>query len=76
MTVPPIYDSANRIVARVKVKILKHHRKGPHLNTLERFYIHNEATQVNHLNDDHTVLPNRIFEAIHKITSPPNNHRQ
>jgi hypothetical protein len=52
------------------MKILKHQRKGPHLNTLERFDIHKEATQDNHLNDDHTVLPNRIFEAIHKITSP------
>jgi hypothetical protein len=56
------------------MQILKHQRKGPHFNTLERFYIHNEATRDNHLNDDHTVFPNKIFEAIQKITTPPTNH--
>jgi hypothetical protein len=56
------------------MQILKHQRKGPHLNTMERFYIHKEATRDNHLNDDHTVLPNKICEAIQKITTPPTNH--
>jgi hypothetical protein len=56
------------------MQILKHQRKGPHLNTLERFYIHKEANRDNHLNDDHTFLPNKIFEAIQKITTPPTNH--
>jgi hypothetical protein len=59
---------------KTTMQILKHQRKGPHLNTLERFYIHNEATHDNDLNDGHTVLPNRIFEAIQKITTPPTNH--
>jgi hypothetical protein len=45
-----------------------------YLNTLERFYIHKEATQDNHLNDDHAVVPNKIFRAIQKITTPPTNH--
>jgi hypothetical protein len=55
------------------------HGKGPHLNTLERFYIHKEASLNNHLNDDHTVIPSRFFDTILKMqhlppTSPPPNH--
>jgi hypothetical protein len=44
------------------MNILEFHKKGPHLNTLERFHIHKEAASHNHLNDEHTVTPNRIFE--------------
>jgi hypothetical protein len=49
------------------MQILQHHRKSAHLNTLERFYIHKEAATDNHLNDEHTVLPNKIFNAIVRI---------
>jgi hypothetical protein len=55
------------------MQILRHHRKGPHLNTLERFYIYAEYTSNNHLNDDHTIFPNRIFETLlkdHSRTNP------
>jgi len=46
------------------MSILQFHKKGPHLNTLERFHIHKEATTHNHLNDEHTVTHNPIFDTI------------
>jgi hypothetical protein len=49
------------------MQILHHQKKGPHLNILEGFYIHKEAANGNHLNDKHTIFPNRIFDAILKI---------
>jgi hypothetical protein len=55
------------------MQILQHQRKGPHLNALERFYINKTAARDNHLNDKHTVLPNKIFEVILKIQLPPTN---
>jgi hypothetical protein len=39
-------------------------KKGIHLNTIERFHIHKEAAQNNHLSDDHTITANRIFHTI------------
>jgi hypothetical protein len=53
------------------MSILKIQRKGPHLNTLERFYIHKEASLNNHLNDDHTVISNSVFDTIVKMWRPP-----
>jgi hypothetical protein len=44
--------------------ILQYCKKGPHLNTLERFHIHTEASNQNHLNDDLTIFPNPIFDAL------------
>jgi len=44
-------------------------KKGPHINTIERFYIHKEAASHNHLSDEYTVTPNRIFDTILNITS-------
>jgi len=49
--------------------ILQVHKKGPHLNTLERFHIHKETASHNHLNDEHTITPNRIFDTILNIDS-------
>jgi hypothetical protein len=46
------------------MQVLPYQRKGPHLNTLEKYYIHVEAAKNNHLNDNHAVIPNEIFEAI------------
>jgi hypothetical protein len=46
---------------------LKKQRKEPHLNTLERFYIYKEAALNNHLNDDHTITPNKVFDTILKM---------
>jgi hypothetical protein len=55
------------------MQILQYQKKGPHLNTIECFYIHIEAASDNHLNDSHTIFPNRIFDTILK-TLPSINH--
>jgi hypothetical protein len=46
------------------MQVLQCHKKGTHLNTTEHFYIHTEATKNNHLNDDHTIFPNAIFDVL------------
>jgi len=48
------------------MQVVHHHTKGTHLNTIERFRIHIEHTAGNHLNDDHTIFPNRIFDTLIK----------
>jgi len=48
------------------MQILHYCSKGAHLNTLERFHIHTEFTTNNHLNDNHTILPNKIFDTLAK----------
>jgi hypothetical protein len=50
------------------MQILQHQKKGPQLNTLERFHIRKEATINNPLNDDHTMQPTQIFNTILKYT--------
>jgi hypothetical protein len=42
------------------MQVLQHHSKGAHLHTVERFYIYAEYT-TNHLNDNQTIFPNKIF---------------
>jgi hypothetical protein len=44
------------------MQILELQMKGLHLNTKERFHFHIEAGSNNHLNDDHTISPSRIFD--------------
>jgi len=39
-------------------------KKGKHLNTIEKFHIYKEARHNNHLNDDHTITINKIFDTI------------
>lgn len=34
------------------------------MNTVERYYIYKEAMHDNHLNDQHTITRNKIFEKI------------
>jgi len=48
------------------MQILYHHKKGTHLNTLERFYIRAESATNNHLNDSHTLIPKKIFDTLLK----------
>ena len=52
------------------MEILKRQNKGSHLNTVERFYIYTEHLDNNHLNDDHTIFPNTIFETLLKPHQP------
>ena len=46
--------------------ILEFQKKSIHMNTLEKFHIYKEAYHNNHLNDQHTVVQNKIFETIQK----------
>jgi hypothetical protein len=52
------------------MQVLHYRKKGPHLNTTERFYIHVEAASNTHLNDSHTAFPNRLFDTILKTYHP------
>ena len=48
------------------MQVLRHHHKGTHLNTLEKFHIYTEYISDNHINDNQTIFPNKIFDAILK----------
>ena len=52
------------------MQILHHHKKGKHLNTIERYYIHAEHATNNHSNDEHTIFPNKIFDTLLKTYHP------
>jgi len=46
------------------MQVLHYHRKGVHLNTVERFHIHTEFAANNHLNDNHTIHLRAIFDTL------------
>jgi len=48
------------------MQILQYRDKGTHLNTFEQFFIFAEFSKHNHLNDEHSISPNKIFEALLK----------
>jgi hypothetical protein len=48
------------------MEILHCHRKGAHLNTIEKFHIHAESVNNNHLNDPQMIHPNAIFDTLMK----------
>jgi predicted GIY-YIG superfamily endonuclease len=48
------------------MQILQYQDKGTHLNTIERFFIYAEFSKNHHLNDEYSISPNRIFEALLK----------
>jgi len=52
------------------MQVIHRHKKGPHLNTIERFHIHAESITNNHLNDDQTIFPNVIFDVLLKTHRP------
>jgi len=52
------------------MEIIHCHKKGAHLNTLERFHIHTESIRNNHLNDPQTKHPNAIFDTLTKNDRP------
>ena len=49
----------------VTTTVLHFQKKGPYLNTMERFYIHKEVTSDNQSNDEH-IFPNITFDIILK----------
>jgi hypothetical protein len=46
------------------MQILHLRKKGIHLDTIEHFHIHGKAATDRHLNDDHTLSNNIIFDNI------------
>ena len=46
------------------MQVLQYYKNGAHMNTIERFHIHAEFTANNHLNDDHTIFPDAIFDTL------------
>jgi len=46
------------------MEVLQLHKKGTHLNTLEKFYIHKEYSNNNHLNEEYADNNNQIFNTI------------
>jgi hypothetical protein len=53
------------------MQILRRHKKGPHLNTLIRFHIYAEYVNNNHINDNQTIFPNRLFDVLLNAHSNP-----
>ena len=56
------------------MQVLQYQNKGPHLNTYERFHIYAECIKENHLNDEHTIFLNKLFDTPLKyptINKPP-----
>ena len=51
-------------------QVIHHHKKGAHLNTVERFYIYADYVANNHLNDNHSVFPSKIFDNLLKTHRP------
>ena len=48
------------------MEIIQVQKKGPNPNTIERFHVHKEFTENNHINDPQTILPNAIFNTLLK----------
>ena len=46
---------------------LQLHKRGPHLNTLEKFHIYTEFRANNHLNDEHSITTNAIFNTLCQV---------
>ena len=52
------------------MRIEHYHKKGVHLNTIDKFYIHTESVKINHLNDPQIIYPNPIFDTLLKTVRP------
>jgi hypothetical protein len=52
------------------MQILQYHGKVTHLSTVEIYYIYSEFSKNNHLNDEHFISPNKIFDALLKLSQP------
>ena len=60
-----LLDNAHNFVPIDSIMhILEFQKKSKHMNTLERYYIYKEAYLNNNLNDQHTIIQNKIFEII------------
>jgi len=52
------------------MQVLHHHKKGAHLNMVERFYIHAEYVANNHLSDNRSIFLNKISDILLKTYRP------
>jgi hypothetical protein len=52
------------------MQMLHYHKKGAHLNTIERFHIHAEFTANNYLNDNQAIFPNAISDTLLNTHQP------
>jgi hypothetical protein len=52
------------------MQVLHSQKKGAHLNTIEKYHIYTEAKANNHLNDEHTIFPNAIFDILSTTDRP------
>jgi hypothetical protein len=52
------------------MQILQYQDKETRLNTIERFFIYAEFSKNTHVNDEHSISPNKIFEALLKPHQP------
>jgi len=52
------------------MQILQRQNKGSYFNTIESFYIYAEYLSNHHLNDEHTIFLNIVFEALLKPNQP------
>jgi hypothetical protein len=48
------------------MQILQYDGKETQLNTIQRYYIYAEFSENNHLNDKHTIYPDKTFYALLK----------
>jgi len=48
------------------MQVLQYQNKGAHLNTYECFHIYAEYIKENHLNDEHTIFQNKLFDTLLK----------
>ena len=55
------------------MQMLQYQNKGAHLNTYERFHIYTEYINKNHLNNEHTIFPNKLFDTLLKPHNPYKN---
>jgi hypothetical protein len=60
------------------MEIIKKHKKGKHMNTLEKYHIHKLYNHNLHMNDRAIEANNPIFKTLHEITStnPTDKERQ
>jgi hypothetical protein len=48
------------------MQVLQYQNKGAHLDPYERFHIYTEYVKENHLNDEHAIFPNKLFDTLLK----------
>jgi hypothetical protein len=53
------------------MQILQYQNKGAYINTIEWYFIYREFSGNNHLNDEHNISPNKLFDVLLKKPYQP-----